>query len=137
MAWTKKQQLAYQKIWYRENREKALAQRKKWRDAHPDYFKKHAVAYKPIRRARDLHRKYGLSSSAHLRMLVLQGGACAICRVVAGRTASTLLCVDHSHTSGCVRALLCGDCNRALGLLNDHIPRLQRAVEYLKTHQDK
>jgi Recombination endonuclease VII len=40
------------------------------------------------------------------------------------------LCVDHDHSTGQVRGLLCKRCNYALGLLED-TKSLVRAVEYL------
>lgn len=54
-----------------------------------------------------------------------QRGGCAICRE------KKRLCVDHCHVSKKVRGLLCRECNIALGLLNDSVARLKRAVKYL------
>lgn len=42
------------------------------------------------------------------------------------------LVVDHCHSSGKVRGLLCHNCNRALGLFQDSMSSLTRAIEYLK-----
>lgn len=39
--------------------------------------------------------------------------------------------VDHCHQTNQVRGLLCGPCNRALGLLKDNIGNLERAIAYL------
>jgi hypothetical protein len=41
-------------------------------------------------------------------------------------------CVDHDHTTGEVRGILCNNCNRALGLLGDSTQRLESATDYLK-----
>lgn len=60
-------------------------------------------------------------------MLDRQGGACAICLQVRTET----LHVDHCHATGAVRGLLCGACNRALGLLNDDPGLIRRAADYL------
>lgn len=42
------------------------------------------------------------------------------------------LVVDHCHSSGEVRGLLCHNCNRALGLFKDSRENLLNAVEYLE-----
>lgn len=53
------------------------------------------------------------------------------------RSAAQELHIDHDHTccrgcDKCVRGLLCGNCNRALGIFGDDIERIQRAIEYLE-----
>jgi len=42
------------------------------------------------------------------------------------------MAVDHDHITGEVRGLLCKRCNRALGILEDSIELLQRAIQYLQ-----
>jgi hypothetical protein len=48
------------------------------------------------------------------------------------------LCIDHDHNSGLVRGLLCGGCNRALGLLKDDKDIIKNAINWLRrpTHED-
>jgi len=45
----------------------------------------------------------------------------------------TKLVVDHCHSTGKIRGLLCHNCNRALGLMQDNVETLQNAIDYLKT----
>ena len=74
-------------------------------------------------------RKYGLSESEFELMLTGQQGKCLICQDEMDRP-----CVDHNHTTGAVRGLLCPDCNLALGLLRDNAESLKRATRYLKLY---
>lgn len=48
-------------------------------------------------------------------------------------SSSGLLVVDHDHNTGVVRGLLCHNCNRALGLLQDNPETLEVAIAYLKS----
>lgn len=40
--------------------------------------------------------------------------------------------VDHDHVTSKVRALLCSNCNTALGLLKDSPTLMERSAEYIK-----
>lgn len=75
-------------------------------------------------------RKYGLTIQGYDALLKSQGGVCAIC----GRTSTTgrNLAVDHDHTSGRIRGLLCDSCNGGLGLLQDSEEILEKALAYLR-----
>ncbi len=72
--------------------------------------------------------RFGVTQDEYLRLLEIQGGGCAICGVQQER-----LCVDHDHVSGRVRGLLCGKCNRGIGLLGDSVSAMHSASEYLKS----
>src|SRR3990167_6004405 len=76
-----------------------------------------------------LRRKVGLSLVQFDDLLCSQAGHCAICSRPAG--AKSMLEVDHCHASGLVRGLLCGPCNRAVGLLGDNPMRAIRTADYL------
>ena len=45
------------------------------------------------------------------------------------------LSIDHCHNTKKIRGLLCHYCNMALGLFKDNTDIMQKAIEYLKTHQ--
>ena len=71
------------------------------------------------------HYKYGLTKeqSEHFRSIK----ACQVC----GKTKETSgkrLALDHCHTTGKARGILCRNCNVALGFLNDD-PVLIRSLE--------
>lgn len=74
---------------------------------------------------------YGITLEHFNKMKVKQGGCCAICN----KKPKTTLCVDHDHETGKVRGLLCGVCNRSLGLFQDDLDILRQAVKYLRKHK--
>lgn len=77
--------------------------------------------------ASELHaQRQEIRSSLDLELLAdMVGNACEICQSQAE------LEVDHDHVTGRYRGLLCGRCNRALGLLGDSPELLARAALYL------
>ena len=118
------------------NREKAVARAKKWREDNPErYLKLQKDYYQANRdnfRARELMKKFGLTMAAYSEMLAAQGGVCAIC--AGAQSHGKSMAVDHDHETGAVRALLCDNCNRGIGLFRDS-PELCRAVaDYLEKH---
>jgi hypothetical protein len=84
---------------------------------------------KVVQRESHLRLRYDLTLEQFSQMVVDQHGQCAIC----GRTPS-LLRVDHDHTTNKVRALLCGACNRGIGLLQEDSVVLRAAMKYLEEH---
>lgn len=70
-------------------------------------------------------KQYGIDQFQFDAMYFEQDGACAICHV------SEATHVDHNHTTGEVRELLCHSCNAAIGLLQEDPQRLITAALYL------
>lgn len=97
---------------YAENpnyrREKNAAQRKRLGD---DEFKRRTNAYKR-------KSKTGATPEWVEQQRVVQGGCCAICRVLLTDTVNGLdqECVDHCHVTKTPRALLCRACNISIGM---------------------
>ena len=58
-----------------------------------------------------------------------QNFKCAICKI-----ATEKFHVDHNHTTGKLRQLLCVRCNMGLGLFADNIDLLKSATTYLENH---
>lgn len=76
-----------------------------------------------------IRRDFDLSSEEYSALLNLQGGVCAIC---GQRPVTRRLAVDHDHTTGEVRGLLCSRCNHdLLGAGHDNVDRLRSAAAYL------
>jgi hypothetical protein len=92
-------------------------------------------------RSRRMQKTYGITSEQFYQMETVQEGRCACCglRPVNGRGRYSKLVIDHCHTTGQVRALLCTNCNVGLGHFRDSIEALQQAIEYLRgqTHPEK
>ena len=73
-----------------------------------------------------LHKRYGIDPIRYEEILESQSGKCAIC----GSTNN--LHMDHDHESNELRGVLCGSCNRAIGLLQDDFDIVSSAAKYLK-----
>ena len=89
-------------------------------------------------RDRHIFNKYRLTSGQVDELLGKQGGRCAICRHEIETTNDRgrfSVCVDHDHSTGRVRGLLCNHCNRGLGMFLDNTEYLQNAIEYLERLQ--
>lgn len=128
-----------------------------------EYDKKYALSHKEDRQKRDkfnilairknrvdwakanpekvrhtkLMRKYKISLEKYNELYINQSGVCAVC--LRPETMKYLekvrqLCVDHDHETGKVRGLLCSNCNRALGLLQDSPVVCNALKEYLITN---
>lgn len=69
----------------------------------------------------------GITVERFHELMTSQGGACAICKLT-----DRPLDIDHCHTEGHVRGLLCGPCNRALGFMDDDPALLEAAAAYLR-----
>lgn len=112
------------RAWRSNHKEERYAVDKIWRKNNPD------KVYAMIRRHK-LKKEYGLTIGEYDNMVNHQLGRCAICGTNEfGKQAK--LDIDHCHDRGYVRGLLCGACNRALGLLKDNVCTLNNAIKYLE-----
>ncbi len=73
--------------------------------------------------------KYGIGADDYDALLATQGGVCAIC---GGTNQGVRLVIDHNHTTGQVRGLLCAQCNFAVGHLGDDPERARRLADYIE-----
>jgi Recombination endonuclease VII len=74
-------------------------------------------------------RKHGITADDYDHLLYQQGGGCALCGAVKSKHGSRLA-VDHCHTTGHIRGLLCFNCNRKLGSLEADPAWIARAMVY-------
>jgi Autographiviridae endonuclease VII len=95
------------------------------RKAHYDHTKMRDI---------NLRKNYqGFSGQDYDALFLKQGGACAVC----GNQQKCYLHVDHDHTTGVVRGLLCSDCNTALGHLHDSPEIICNLLQYISQYVDE
>jgi hypothetical protein len=119
---------AYALAWNKANPEKAKEHHKK------QYQKTKHLRDPSKRRAQKLLKNFGISHAEYAEMLLSQGGRCAAC----GTNELGFhkhFNVDHCHTTGKIRGLLCGNCNRAIGLLRDSVETALAVALYLERHK--
>jgi hypothetical protein len=88
-----------------------------------------------------LLKTYSLTIKQYDALREQQHYCCAICgehestkHVGVGKTNQQALYVDHDHTTGKIRQLLCLHCNSLLGKCNDNKSILVKAISYLERH---
>jgi len=109
----------------RETKESWAAYMREFRKKNPDACKRS-----------DLKKRFGISLETFNAMKEKQQHCCAICgqpeTAIDHRTKKLRdLAVDHNHNTGEIRGLLCTRCNTAIGLLQDDIDLLAKAISYL------
>ena len=109
----------YIKKWILENREYYLERRKKYNS------KKNT---RQMERNRKLKQNYNITLDEYNLMVEAQQNRCLICNTM---PLNKKLYVDHNHTTGRIRGLLCHHCNSGLGYFKDNTKFLQKAIEYL------
>lgn len=107
--------------YYAANRERISERRKRLYHADPDrqYF-------------RIVKRVFGLTEEDYLVLQEAQNNSCAICK----KPFTTKPHVDHNHSTGIVRGLLCRACNSMLGFAGDNQETLRVAIDYLRKYND-
>ena len=126
---------AYARAWRAKNAEKVAAYQKRWQQDNSDKFKAAVKRWQQdnptAMLGAALKHKYGITVEAYDAKVRQQHGVCAICGQPPGRKK---LSVDHCHTTGKIRGLLCILCNTALGKFKDDPRLLQSAINYLFFH---
>lgn len=96
----------------------AVAKAREWKRQNPHKRREYKL------------RGYGLTPASFAAMLDEQAGACKVCRTVLRGGQQTH--VDHCHSTGIVRGILCAKCNMAIGLLADSPERAEAMAKYLR-----
>lgn len=98
--------------------------------------KKLSRGCKLSKRAYHLMKTYGITIDQYNILFLKQEGKCLICGKHQQELKMTLR-VDHDHNTGKTRGLLCHSCNTAIGLMEENIDTLTKAVQYLKSTKDE
>lgn len=98
-----------------------------------------SVAYQKTKAGKEVNRfskikiAYGISRDEYLELL----GEESLCKICKNELIVTKhIHVDHCHTNGVIRGILCNHCNRMLGAAKDNVQTLQNAIDYLNKHAD-
>lgn len=102
---------------------------------HREYYRKNKSVLKAKTKNNYLKRKYGIDSVEYKTLFDKQKGCCAICGTTQCDRGG-MLSVDHNHTTGKVRGLLCAKCNLLIADAKETILTLNKAIDYLKEHGD-
>ena len=86
-------------------------------------------------RANQVKSKYGITLEEAESMLAAQGGECRICGT--NDFSQRTWHIDHCHTTGKVRGILCSECNLGLGKFIDDTSLLRAAIDYLEEYGDR
>ena len=108
-----------------EVKEARNERQRKRRLAQPEKFRESS---RKSERKRKLKR-YGLTEETYEALLVSQNNLCAIC--CKENETKRDWHVDHCHTTGKVRGILCHYCNLGLGNFKDNKEYLENAIAYL------
>lgn len=121
-----------------KRKEQLNAATKRYRQKNPQ--KTAAMRKRTDEKRKDAHKarnlaKYGLTHEDYLQLLEAQRGVCSIrlspeTLLTRWKTPRPLV-VDHCHTTGKVRGLLCVSCNLGIGNFKDSTELLQNAINYL------
>ena len=96
---------------------------RKWRAKQPP------GRLREIARRCALKTRYGLTIKDFEFLRRITGGICPLCRTRPAKV------VDHDHSTGKVRGVLCHGCNASLGHFLDDPTILRRAALYLEMFQ--
>lgn len=98
------------------------------KEGRAEYMRAYREANPERYRHSHLKANYDIDDVEFERMKKAQGGKCLICEEIPKQR----LAVDHNHDTKAVRALLCKQCNWAMGQFKDNLFKLRGAVKYLE-----
>jgi hypothetical protein len=111
--------------WYFRNKDRILENNTNYNIRNKDKIKEYQKIYK-------LKTRYNLTLDQYNKMLSDQNNCCKVCDIKMIKPI-----VDHCHTTGKVRGLLCNSCNVSLGRLKEDTRILNKMIEYIKEHNNE
>lgn len=116
------------------------AKHKAWRDENKDKVRDYARAtYRNNPETQRRRKGVHFAATQTVESLrIAQSDRCAICKRQFAELKPKEICVDHDHAisdgSPNVRAILCGACNKGLGMFRDSPQLMREAAAYLEHH---
>lgn len=136
--------------WCQRNKERVNAKQREYRQKNTEMVRKwkreayrrnidkmqeiDRMRYYAKRRFEHMLRRYGITEGEWHRILKSQNYQCRICKKVfnlESKLRRERPCVDHCHTTGRVRGILCQGCNVAIGAMGDSPHVAFAAADYL------
>jgi hypothetical protein len=116
--------------YYQKNKELFKERGKEWAKQNPE---KKRLSNRKVQ----VKTTYGLEWRDYVALYNKAEGRCEICHTFLELTPikdkqNSAACVDHCHTTGVVRGILCRSCNVAIGHLQDSKDRAYSAFKYLE-----
>ena len=127
--------LEYAKQYRLNHPGEATRQWKKWKEKYPEKAKAHKIRCAERNKISIFFKKYGIPIEEKENIRIQQNNMCSICGCSFKSSEDTHL--DHNHKTGEIRELLCGSCNRALGLLREDINILKSMIIYIEKWKNK
>lgn len=103
--------------------------RANWKINHPEYAAQWYARNAEYVRLYKVCHKYNIEPEEFFSWFDIQKGRCAICRKKL--TLDKFTHVDHVHSTGEIRGLLCSNCNLGIGMFKENVKFLQSAISYL------
>ena len=136
--WCKSCQKQAQAQWLAKpgNRERDRSWHQEW--AKQPHVKKKRLDYqkteagKTVKWRAKIKARHGITQAEFDRRMSAQNNLCAACRGPFKNRRNTH--IDHCHKTNRVRDILCHNCNRALGAVQDDENILQALIDYLRRH---
>jgi len=130
--WQKRQRSREFKDKKNTNRKNRYANDAEFREKKKAEVREYNARKPHIKQAQRLSM-YGLTINDHSDLVKKQDGKCAICGLQpSNENKYNQFYIDHNHTTGKIRGLLCNKCNFAIGHFNDSIDILKNAIKYLE-----
>lgn len=95
-------------------------------------YREKKEARREYSRRKKIESNYKISYEELEEMLREQGGVCGICGIELTFSPKATACVDHCHSTGAIRGILCRKCNAGIGALGDTASSVAKAVVYLQ-----
>lgn len=107
------------------SKEKARIQAQTWRSKNKE--KAYLVSIKS-----HLKVNYNLTLESVQKLLLQQNNECAICDKQLTYPNGHKTHIDHCHTTGKIRGILCSKCNTSIGVIEANFPIFEKIENYLR-----